>query len=333
MRIGIVISDRSLARAVDTSLMLAREASRRGHEVSVWGIGDLSFEGERPPRATGITIAPGFAGSNVDLLGVLQNADTPPSVVEVGDLDLLLLRSDPNEGPGLRSWNQQAIIRLGQLALDAGVYVVNSPEGLVRALDKSYLAVLPSAVTPRFLVSRDAADLRRFIRDLGGPSVLKPAAGGGGRRVFRLLDPRDRNLPSLLDLLCEEGYVMAQHYVPEAAEGTIRLFAVGGSPLVVDGRHAALLHRPGDEDHRSNVHAGGSAARADLTPADVTAADLVAPVLDGHGLPIVGLDLAGGMVLEVNVFCPGGLWGIERFEGPGFAAAVLRYLEHRQEQR
>jgi glutathione synthase len=327
MRIGLVISDRGLTRPIDTSLLLAFEAARAGHRAVVWGIGDLTVHDDGRMLARAVEVPRPAPATAAELHAHLVAPSTPADWVDVSELDLLLLRVDPNDGPGGRTWSHHTTIQLGQRARDVGVDVVNDPAGLLRSLDKSYLARLPREVVPRSLVSRDVELLRDFVEELGAPVAIKPASGAGGRRVFRVDHSADHNLSQLLEMAAEDGYAMVQEYVDAAAtEGTTRLFLVGGAPLVVGGRFAALRHCPGPNDHRSNIHAGGSVAPAELGPADVAAAEAAAPVLASDGIEIAGIDLAGGKVLEVNVFSPGGMWGVERFEGPGFVAAIVDHL-------
>jgi glutathione synthase len=250
----------------------------------------------------------------------------------VTDLDVILLRNDPSLDAEDRPWAAHAGIVFGQLAAQRGVIVLNDPEGLGQAWNKLYFQTYPEEVRPKTLISKNPDDIREFVKSHRGKHILKPLQSSGGRNVF-LLGRGNDNLNQIIETISEEGYVIAQGYLPKAEGGDVRLFMMNGKPLQVDGAIAALQRVPSDDDIRSNMHAGGEAVKAELTEAQLHVAELVRPKLIRDGMFLVGLDIVGEKILEVNVFSPGGLWSCSELHGVDFATAILEAIEKKVQIR
>jgi glutathione synthase len=198
-----------------------------------------------------------------------------------------------------------------------------------------YLQAFPREVRPRTLITRKRTEIKHFIAEQNGWGVLKPLAGSGGRNVF-LVDPRcGANLNQMIDAVATEGYVIVQEYVPEARNGDTRLFLMNARPLKCKGHYAAF-HRvrdSGDSDFRSNMSAGASAAKAVVSDEMLRLAELVRPKLTEDGMFLVGLDIIGNKLMEINVFSPGGLDSLEELEGVPFAHEVIKAIEHKVEYK
>jgi len=159
--------------------------------------------------------------------------------------------------------------------------------------------------------------------------VLKPLQGSGGTSVF-LVRPDDMsNLNQMVEAVSRDGYVIAQEYLPAAAEGDTRLFLMNGRPLQYKGKYAAFRRIRSEDDIRSNVHAGGSIARAQVTGEMLKIAEIVRPKLALDGMFLVGLDIVGDKLMEINVFSPGGLGSAQKFEKVNFTVAVVEALERK----
>jgi glutathione synthase len=133
----------------------------------------------------------------------------------------------------------------------------------------------------------------------------------------------------MVDALLKDGYVIAQESLPAAEEGDVRLFMMNGRPLRVKGRYAAFKRVRHGDDIRSNMHAGGTVEKAIVTPEMLDICEMVRPKLVADGMFLVGLDIVGDKLMEINVFCPGGLDGMERLEGVNFSASVIEALERK----
>ena len=137
------------------------------------------------------------------------------------------------------------------------------------------------------------------------------------------------NLNQMIDAVSRDGYIIAQEYLPAAAEGDKRLFVMNGRPLLSKGRYAAFCRVRSGGDMRSNIHAGGSKAKAVITESDLKIAEIVRPKLVEDGMFFVGLDIVGDKLMEINVFSPGGLGSVQQFEKINFSKIVIHALERK----
>jgi len=325
MRLGVAVNDARGVMAMQTTAMLLGAAVRRGHRVWAFGVGDVALDASG--RATAAARAlPGAAADAERVVSALADAAPVPLALDGPDApDVLLVRTNPARDPA-RAALHELLLGLGHLLAARGVRMVNAPAGLARAASKLYLADLPAETVPPFAVAADPDALVAAVRALGGAAVLKPLAGTRGRGVLRV-HPDDPNLRPLAELLTAGGPAMAQAWAPGAEAGDTRVVLVGGAPLAVDGRVAAIRRVPAAGDFRSNLHAGGSAAPAELSDAQRATLAAIGPRLAADGLWLVGADLVGEQVIELNVFSTGGLRDAERFAGVDFAGATIEALE------
>lgn len=332
MKIAFFVNDLALEAAGYTTTRLARCALRSGHEV--WYISAEDFvyapDGRLKANAAG---APGNGyQSEKTFLAAVRSKDGVRRQIDVEELDVLMLRSDPSNDAIERPWAEHAGIRFGRIAADRGVLVLNDPSGLSRAVDKLYLELFPEDVRPRTLITRSPDDIRAFAKSEGSV-VLKPLKGSGGESVF-LVPKADRsNLNQIIDAVCRFGYVIAQEYLPQASKSDTRFFLMNGRPLVVDGKYCAFQRVGASDDVRTNVSAGGKVARGKVTDRMLELAELVRPRLVNDGMFLVGLDVAGGRLMEINVFSPGGIGVASDLMKADFAAAVVEDMERKVAHR
>ena len=133
----------------------------------------------------------------------------------------------------------------------------------------------------------------------------------------------------MVEAVSRDGYVIAQEYLPAAAEGDIRLFLMNGLPMRYKGKYAAFRRVRTGDDMRSNIHAGGRLRQAEITAEHLKLAEMVRPKLVQDGMFLVGLDIVGDKLMEINVFSPGGLGSAQKFEKVNFAHAVIEALERK----
>jgi glutathione synthase len=131
----------------------------------------------------------------------------------------------------------------------------------------------------------------------------------------------------MIDAISRDGYIIAQEYLKAASEGDTRLFVMNGQPLRYRGKYCAFRRIRSGGDMRSNVHAGGSIAQAEVTDQMLQLAEIVRPKLVQDGMFLVGLDIVGDKLMEINVFSPGGLGSAQKFEKVNFSDAVINALE------
>lgn len=331
MKIGFIVNDIKTEQSGYTTTRLGISAINRGHEVWVMGLGDLAYDPDEIIRARAQTVPKRNYKSNETYLEMLQGKKAIKERITVDDLDVLLLRSDPANESGQRSWAASAGINFGRIAMRHGVIVLNDPNGLSKAANKTYFQLFPEEVRPNTLITRDAQEIKDFAKDHGGNVVLKPLQGSGGSGVF-LVRPQDKsNLNQIVESLLRDGYIIAQEYLPAAEDGDIRLFMLNGQPLRYKGKYAAFRRRRSGDDMRSNVHAGGKLAQAVITQEHLRLAEIVRPKLVQDGMFLVGLDIVGDKLMEINVFSPGGLGSAQKFEKVNFSNAVIDSLERKVE--
>jgi glutathione synthase len=146
-------------------------------------------------------------------------------------------------------------------------------------------------------------------------------------------DEEAPNLDQIIEAIARDGYVVAQEFLPDAEDGDVRVFVMDGEPLECDGRVAAFRRVNDSADVRSNMHAGGRAEAVDLTDEMLALVDAVKPKLVADGMFLVGLDVVGDKIVEVNVFSPGGLGSSEQLYGADFAATVIDALARKVDAR
>jgi glutathione synthase len=329
MNLGIVVNDIRTEEAGYTTSRLAIAALNRGHDVWTISVGDLAYDPDDVVRARARRAPKSKYSTTESYVRDLQGRQGVQERISVDALDVLLLRNDPAQDAVNRPWAAHAAIMFGRIALRHGVIVLNDPNGLSKATNKMYFQTFPEEVRPKTLITRDRDEIKEFARDQGGTIVLKPLSGSGGSGVF-LVRPEDiPNLNQMIDAVSRDGYVIAQEYLPAAAEGDMRLFVMNGQLLRHKGKYAAFRRLRTGGDMRSNIHAGGKLDQAIVDETAIRVAEIVRPKLVQDGMFLAGLDIVGDKLMEINVFSPGGLGSARKFEGVNFARAVIEALERK----
>ena len=298
-----------LGLAGDTSYALMVEASRREHEIWTCQIEHLGLEHDDPVAAAQLTL--------------VREAETPREAFSVearmpiplDAFDMVLMRKDPPVDV-----NYLHATWILEQARDKTL-LVNDPRGL-RELNE-HLAVLRfPELTPPTLVTRDARRLATFQREQGGAIVVKPVDGFGGLGVFLVKDG-DPNASSIFETSTGAGtrWTMAQRYLPEAVDGDKRILLVDGEPV------GAVLRVPGKNEARGNLHVGGRAVKAELDSDDRAIIAAITPTLRHFGQILVGIDVIGGRLTEINITSPTGVRHIEALDHKNVAGEVLDRLE------
>ncbi|WP_106849841.1 glutathione synthetase [Blastococcus sp. Marseille-P5729] len=324
MKIGFVVNDVSTEKHVYTTTRLAMTATNLGHEAWLMGIGDFAYE---PDGSLSAMCRKSTAKSYKSLEKYLADVQKGRGHQKcIDEFDVVMLRSDPADDAESAPWANNAGVAFGQLFAAAGVLVVNDPNSLANALSKAYFQHFPEIVRPRTLISRDEGMISDFVKDLGGRAVLKPLQGSGGSGVFLVNSKESPNLSQIIEAISRDGYVVAQEFLPEAKNGDIRMFVMNGSPLKVDGNYAAFRRVSQSADIRSNMSAGGTAEAVEVTDEMLQMVDVVRPKLIADGMFLVGLDIVGDKLMEVNVFSPGGLGSCQSLYKTDFAPAIIEDL-------
>jgi glutathione synthase len=329
MRIGFVVNDLKTEQAGFTTTRLAMSAINHGHEAWTLGVADFVYKPDGSIHANARAVRGREYDSLSAFMRELQGDEARCEQIGVDDLDVLLLRNDPSEDKAERAWAQTSGILFGQLAVRRGVIVLNDPVNLAIALNKTYFQHFPEQVRPRTLISRNREEIKEFVAAEGGQAVIKPLQGSGGASVFLITQGDGANLNQMIEAVIRDGYCIAQEYLPAAKDGDVRLFMMNGRPLVHDGKYAAFRRVNKTGDMRSNMHSGGEAEPAEIGEAALRLMEMVGPKLVADGMFLVGLDMVGDKLMEINVFTPGGLGSAQAATGVDFARLVIEDLERK----
>jgi glutathione synthase len=170
-------------------------------------------------------------------------------------------------------------------------------------------------------VSRDPVQISEFAKRLGRITV-KPVDGHGGKDIV-FLDADSADLETQLHLATHEGrhWVVAQEYLPAARDGDKRILLLDGEPL------SAILRVHAEGAELNNLDQGGTAQPCVLDARDREICDALRQDLTAHGVRFAGIDVIGGLLIEVNITSPTGLQEMSRFDGQAYHHQVIERLE------
>ena len=311
LQILVVMDDPAgIDPATDTTLALIEAACRRRHAVDVCGPDALSLAG------------PDLIAAAAPVLGT--RTDRAPAIVtgralprSVAGYDAVLMRKDPPFD--LAYYTTTLLLE----RVRGSALLVNDPKALRETNEKLSVLEFPD-LAPDTHVTRSLAELDDFLARCDDRMVIKPLDRCGGSGIF-LARAGDPNLRSILETVTDRGrrLVMAQRYLPEARDGDKRILLLDGEPL------GAVLRVPAPDDARGNFHAGAAAQRTELTPRDRRICARVGAHCRDRGLALVGIDVIGDHLTEINVTSPTGLRQINRLEGTQLETTVIDWLEMR----
>ncbi len=296
----------------DSTFAILLEAQKRGHDIFYYTPPNLALHGDK-------LLARGHSLKVKDNEGD-HYALSNPRTVDLGQLDVVLLRQDPPFDMGyITTTHLLERIHPKTLVVNDPAHVRNAPEKLW-VLD--FLDLMPPTIVTRQL--DDVLAFRAKYKDI----ILKPLYGNGGAAVFRLR-PDDGNVSSLVELfqtVFREPF-MVQEYRPEVKAGDKRI-------ILVDGEIAGAINRvPQEGETRSNLHVGGTAAAVELTSRDKEICARLKPELKKRGLIFTGIDVIGPYLTEINVTSPTGIRQVKAFGGNDIAAMIWDAIEVKIEKQ
>ncbi|HEY3538051.1 MAG TPA: glutathione synthase [Trinickia sp.] len=274
----------------DTTYAMMAEAARRGHAIFACEPKHLAWTGGNVEATVHrVTIV----GDTADLHRNVWHENGPNEHRSLTSFGAVLMRKDP-------PFDMEYVTStwLLELAERAGAHVFNKPQTIRDHSEKLAIGEFPQFVAPS-LVTRDAARLRAFHAEYGDV-ILKPLDGMGGMGVFRVKSD-GMNLGSIIEMLSHDGArsVMAQKFIPEISAGDKRILLIGGQVVPF-----SLARIPQGNEVRGNLAAGGVGVAQPLSVRDMEIAETLGPVLASRGLLLVGLDVIGDWLTEVNVTSP-----------------------------
>lgn len=325
MKIAFIINDHNTEKPNYTTPGLGYAAYKRGHDVYYIGVGELAYasKGHLSVRCKTLKEAK-FNSQETYFKAVQKEAFTRISSKE---LNVLFLRNNPADEIGVRDWAQNAAFIFGEIAMRNGVIVLNHPLSLAGAVNKMYFQHFPEIVRPKTIISRDHEEIKDFFEQQKQKMILKPLQGSGGTNVFMMDKKNEHNLAQTIDAIARDGFVIAQEYLEEATKGDTRLFLMNGKPLEVNGKFAMMQRVNSSNDIRSNVHAGGRPEPIKMTDQIMELAEIVRPKLVQDGMFLVGIDIVGNKLMEINVFSPGGLNVSSQMYDADFCTPIIEAIE------
>ena len=291
----------------DSTFALMLEAQARGYRLFHYDVKALTYEdGHVRAAARPVTV------QRVE--GDHYQAGAPVSLDLGRDVDVVLMRQDPPFDIGYIT----ATYLLERL--QGETLVVNDPRAVRDAPEKLFVLDFARFMPPT-MISRDLAEIRAF-HTRHGEIVLKPLHGKAGEGVFRI-GKDGTNLTALTELfgaIWNEPYI-AQAFLPAVSDGDKRI-------ILVDGEVAGAINRiPAQGEFRSNLAAGGSAHKVELTDREREICAALGPELKARGLIFVGIDVIGGMLTEINVTSPTGIVAMDAFNGTNSAGMIWDAIE------
>lgn len=276
----------SLKTYKDTSLAIMRAAQARGHTLWVCEQHDWQLQQER------VTVDAQTFVFNAD--GNWQTSDK--TTTSPASFDAVLMRKDP---PFDNEYLYSTYLL--ELAQQQGARILNDPASIRGWNEKLSVARFPQFAPP-FIVTSQQDKILAFLA-AHDDIIVKPLDGMGGSGIFRLRK-EDPNLYAILETLTrfQTQTIMVQRYIPEIVKGDKRILVINGEPLPY-----ALARIPKTGETRGNLAAGGKGVAQPLSDRDRDIAHTVGKVLKQHGLFLVGLDVIGDYLTEVNVTSPTGM--------------------------
>ena len=292
----------------DTTYAMMVEAACRGHTLYAFEQNDLAFEG-------GVVTA---NVAHITMTGDSQQwyrAGTSVSMA-LSQFDAILLRKDP-------PFDMEYIYTtyLLELAEAQGVRIFNKPRAVRDHNEKLAIAQFPQFTAPT-LVTRDEKRLRAF-HDQHKDVIYKPLDGMGGVGIFRVTE-EGLNLGSIIETLTENGRrtIMAQRFIPEIVKGDKRILLIGDQVVPF-----CLARIPQGSEVRGNLAAGGVGVAQPISERDREIAQSLAPSLSSRGLLLVGLDVIGDYMTEINITSPTCFQEITQQTGVNVAEMFISALE------
>lgn len=326
MKIAFIINQTHKEKASFTTTLLALKALQRGHSIYYIGLADFVYlDQDKIAAHARIVLQLDGITDTTQLMDRLRS--TNKEKIALQELDILWLRFDPVLDMLQRPWAATMGLQFAQLAQNLGVRVLNNPRALIEAENKLYLENFPEQIRPRTIVTRSYDDVKQFFEEQNHIIILKPLKGSGGKNVFLINEQESKNLKQIVEVICRDGYLIAQEYLPDAQNGDIRFFLLDGKPLVVNGKYASVHRVQSVGELRSNIHQGAKAQIANISPELLQMVQQVAEKLKQDGMYFVGLDIIGDKIMEINVFSPGALLHASELNGEDYASAIIQDLE------
>ena len=292
----------------DSTYAMMQEAARRGHKLFVLGHDDIIFDGKA-------------VVAQVAQLSLVENSDdwytlAEPVLLSLSSFDVVIERTDP-------PFNMEYIYAtyLLELAERQGARILNRPEAIRNHNEKLAITHFPQFIAPTLVTSNEK--LIRAFHAEHKDIILKPLDGMGGAGIFRVAE-NGLNLGALIESMTLHGKqtIMVQRTIPEIFEGDRRVLLIGGQVVPY-----CLARIPQGGEVRGNLAAGGLGVAMPISAREREIGETLAPLLFARGLMLVGLDVIGNYLTEINVTSPTCFQEIKLQTGFDVAAMFIDAIE------
>jgi glutathione synthase len=291
----------------DTTFALTLEAHRRGHELFYYNPKNLSYyNGKVYAKGQTIINMKDSYNEHVDL--------SEEIIKDLSKEDVILLRQDP-------PFDMTYITNTHILeTLHPKTFVVNNPFEVRNAPEKLFVNKFKEFI-PETLITRDFIEINKFRKEFK-EIIVKPLYGNGGKQVFHIRED-DPNLSSLLEMFFDFSNepLIIQRYLPEVRKGDCRVIMINGEIV------GAVNRVPPLGEARSNLHVGGKAERKILSTKEMEICEALSEELKNRELILVGLDIIGEHLTEINVTSPTGVQEISKFNNTNLSAKFWDAVE------
>ena len=229
------------------------------------------------------------------------------------ELDFIFLRQDP-------PFDMSYITSTFLLEyIEDEVKIINKPSEVRNAPEKLFLNRWKN-LTPETIITRNISEINSF-RKKHKNIILKPLYGNGGNGIF-FLSEKDKNFNSLIEIFLDshpEQFIL-QEYLPNIKFGDKRIILINGKP------EGAINRIPSENDIRANLHVGGKATKTVISNKEMEICEIIGPELVKRGLLLVGIDIIGNKLTEINVTSPTGFREIQKFSNINLAKKLIDSL-------
>ena len=296
----------SLSLEDDTTLAIIEECLSKNYNIWHFLPKDVSYINGEVMASSKIIlelnrdIQPGFKTSDL----IRKN---------LKELDLIFLRQDP-------PFDMSYITSTFLLEyIEDEVKIINKPSEVRNAPEKLFLNRWRS-LTPETIITRNISEINSF-RKKHKNIILKPLYGNGGNGIF-FLGEKDKNFNSLIEIFLDthpEQFIL-QEYLKNIKFGDKRIILINGKP------EGAINRIPSEKDIRANLHVGGEAAKTVISNKEMEICESIGPELIQRGLLLVGIDIIGNKLTEINVTSPTGFREIQKFSNINLAKKLIESL-------
>ncbi|AGF80094.1 glutathione synthase/ribosomal protein S6 modification enzyme (glutaminyl transferase) (plasmid) [Desulfocapsa sulfexigens DSM 10523] len=287
----------------DSTLQIIKQGYLKGHDVAVFHDKDLIV------RDGAVIINSRIIDFTAETLSAQVDCKK-----DITDFDILFVRRDPPVT--IEFYTSLSILS----SIEANIPCINSPSSILTFPEKIGPTTFKQ-LHPPTLISSNLSEIYDFKKEHGAV-VVKPLYNYCGNGVYISLQ-NDRNFNSILSLfkMNSNTPILLQKFIEDVSDGDRRIIMLGGEPV------GAINRKASPNDFRCNMFAGGTPTLHNLSSTELEMCAQISPILTERGLHLVGIDIIGNYITEINTTAPTGIFQIADLGGPNLCATIIDYAE------